>query len=96
MKCAIVLTLDLVVRQRHFVRLTPTHELILVIVISQVHVDIFKRRKDKRLGVNHPNVEVNCTNERLKNILKDILIGVPPIAHTLVIHENPFIKPKPL
>ena len=94
MKCAVILSLDLIVRQWYLVCLTPTHELILVIVIREVHFDILKCGKHKRLGVNHPEVQVNCTDERLKNILKDILIGVPPIAHTLVIHENPVVQPE--
>ena len=77
MKRAVVLPANLVIGQRHFVRLTPTHQLVLVVIIRKVHVDVFKRRKDKRLGVNHPNVKVNGTDERLENILEDILIRVP-------------------
>jgi hypothetical protein len=74
--------------------LAPTHELIFVVVVIERSLDLLERFENEILGVNHTEIEVNGAHESLERILHDVLVGVPPIALTLLIHENELVEPQ--
>src|SRR6056300_1441063 len=77
--------------------LAVTHEVVLEIVIYHdgVHINhiwVLVNSQNKLLRVYETNIHVDSTDERLKNIFKDFRVVIPPIAHTLLIHDDEFLE----
>ena len=82
--------------QGHFEHLTPTHQLVFVVVIFERRFKIGKHAEHEILGVNHAEIEVDGTDERLKDILPDVVIRDPPVSLTLFIHQNQLVESETL
>jgi hypothetical protein len=90
------MTHNIVLRQGHFKNLTPTHKLIFVIVILEGRFKVGKHSEHEILGVNHAEIEVDGPDERLENILHDVVIRDPPVTLPLFIHQSQFVESETL
>src|SRR6056300_1333725 len=96
-KNTLVMSRNTVFWQRYICNLTVLHEMILEVIINHDGIQIDKigiiiDSKNELFCMKETQIHVNRTNERLKDILKDLWVIIPAISHSLLIHENHIVE----